>query len=550
MSTTNSTNMNLPIPGVGTEPGPDFATDINAALTLIDSHDHSPGYGVQITPDGLNINEELTFNDNFAVDVAGVTFIAQGSTPGIHTIYESSNDLYFVDGVGNNVRITQNGAVAGTPGSIANLVSPASASYVALSSKFVWESNTNIAANMDFGAAIMRNLTPNSTYALTLQPPASLAADFTVTLPTLPLATNFLTITSTGTMAGSIPINQGITASNIANATITTSQISATAGILGSQLSASAAIQGSQIDADSAWHTLTYAVQYTFTVTAATAAAGDTYTNNSQTFTVLTTIAGGTTLVCSGTNNPASSGNLVRATGSGTNPIAFSAVTQNQTWTVPAGVNVIEAEAVGGGGGGGGGSNSGTSGGGGEGAIGSTRQIPVTPAGTVTISVGVGGKAGAHGASGADGTTGSDTTITSGATTYTFRGACFGGGGSGGGVGGGTVSNTLSAQTPTAGYAHGGNGHVASGGTGGDKAQGSPYGEGGASGTGQASGGGGGGGMADGGAGGNGGATATVGSPGSLGSGGGGGGGNSATAANGGKGGDGFVTITWFGPTT
>ena len=63
---------------------------------------------------------------------------------------------------------------------------------------------------------------------------------------------------------------------------------------------------------------------YIFTVTAATAAAGDTYTNNGQTFTVVAAIAGGTTLICTGTGAPAASGNLARATGAGTNPIVFS----------------------------------------------------------------------------------------------------------------------------------------------------------------------------------------------------------------------------------
>jgi hypothetical protein len=66
-----------------------------------------------------------------------------------------------------------------------------------------------------------------------------------------------------------------------------------------------------------------------FTVTAATAAAGDTYTNNGQTFTVAYTIAGATTLYAKPASSalPAASGNLVRVTGSGTDPIVFSSYT-------------------------------------------------------------------------------------------------------------------------------------------------------------------------------------------------------------------------------
>jgi hypothetical protein len=73
---------------------------------------------------------------------------------------------------------------------------------------------------------------------------------------------------------------------------------------------------------------------YRFTVTAATAAAGDTYTNNGQTFTVVDAIAGGTILYCFGTGTPsAAPSTLVRATGAGTNPISYSAfTTPNTNW--------------------------------------------------------------------------------------------------------------------------------------------------------------------------------------------------------------------------
>lgn len=239
MAVTNSPNMNLPIPVVGVEPGPQYATDVNSSLTIVDSHDHTPGKGVQITPDSININAALTLNDNLLTSIAGLTLQPQGSTPGNGTIYESGVDLYFVDGFGNNVRITQSGAVAGTPGSIANLVPPASASYVSLSGTFVWQAGTNVAANMDFGAALMRNTSPNSTFALTLQPPALLSADYTITLPVLPVAQSVMLMNTSGNILNGFLDNstlvfasqiikvasQGITAVQIANQTITATQI-------------------------------------------------------------------------------------------------------------------------------------------------------------------------------------------------------------------------------------------------------------------------------------------------------------------------------------
>lgn len=216
MSSTVSPNMNLIIPTVGQEPGPDFADDINASLTLVDQHDHSPGKGTPITPAGMNINDTLDLNENLIQDASGINFIAQSSTPDINTVYVNGVDAYFVDGLGNNIRLTQSGGVAGTPGSIANLVAPASATYVAGSKTFVWQSGTGIAANMDAAALLMRNITPNSTYALTLRPPTGLSQNYTVTLPTAPLATSFLQMDSSGTISGTIPTSHGLTDDNIA----------------------------------------------------------------------------------------------------------------------------------------------------------------------------------------------------------------------------------------------------------------------------------------------------------------------------------------------
>lgn len=68
---------------------------------------------------------------------------------------------------------------------------------------------------------------------------------------------------------------------------------------------------------------------YIFTITSGNATAAATFTNNSQTFTVLETIASGTTLVCSGTGAPAASGTLTKASGTGDATITFSAFGQS-----------------------------------------------------------------------------------------------------------------------------------------------------------------------------------------------------------------------------
>jgi hypothetical protein len=84
-------------------------------------------------------------------------------------------------------------------------------------------------------------------------------------------------------------------------------------------------------------HLVTELNQYTFAVTAANATVGATYTNNGQTFTVVATIASGTTLLMTATGAPypVATGSLVKTSGTGDTTIAFSAWTR----VLPVGVS-------------------------------------------------------------------------------------------------------------------------------------------------------------------------------------------------------------------
>lgn len=240
-----SPNMSLVIPIVGQEPGPQFATDVNSSLTIIDQHNHTPGYGVQIPPQGLNINSALTFNNNFATNLAGLTLIPQNSTPANNTVYENGVDLYYRDGNGVAIPITSGGHVNSGAGSINGLPSgTASASYNSGSGTFVFQSSTSTSANIDGGSFIFRNNT-SSSHGLTLSPPAAMSADYTLVLPAIPGSTSFLTLDTSGNISGSISTSAGITGSNIAAATITGSNIAATT-ITASNI-ANSTITGTQI---------------------------------------------------------------------------------------------------------------------------------------------------------------------------------------------------------------------------------------------------------------------------------------------------------------
>lgn len=245
-NTTMSPNMNLIVPTVSVDPGPDWANNINASLSILDQHNHAPGSGIQITQSGIALSpaattyDSLTFNTSNAYALRSVRFTAQSSalalTTDIGCLYESGVDLYYNDGSGNQIRITQSGSVAGSSGTITGLPSgTASAAYAA--GTFIFQSATNTPANIDGGSYVFRNVVANSK-GLTLNPPNSMAADYSLVLPAIPGATNFLSIDSSGNIAAYAAVLGALTTANL----------SASAAIVGTQIAAST-IAGSNIAA-------------------------------------------------------------------------------------------------------------------------------------------------------------------------------------------------------------------------------------------------------------------------------------------------------------
>jgi len=202
---TSTPNMAMNIPIVSQTTGPVYATYVNAAFTTIDTHDHSSGKGVLITPGGLNINADLTFNSNDAIALRTSRYTSQISTlsgsasQDIQCIYVSGVDLYYNDGNGNTVRITNGGSVTGAAGTITGMTGSVSAVYTSGNATFTFQSATNVAANLDGRNIILRNAAANSK-GLTLSPPAAMAADIAMTFPTLPAASAFMVMDTSGNM--------------------------------------------------------------------------------------------------------------------------------------------------------------------------------------------------------------------------------------------------------------------------------------------------------------------------------------------------------------
>ena len=119
-----SPNMLLTVPnpsngvtGSG-DTGPLYAQEIsNDLLTLIDSHDHSAGKGVLVTPAGMNINVDLPFNDNNANTVRSVRFYNQptglSASGDISNVYVLNGNLYYNNSSGTPIQLTSGSSLPG-----------------------------------------------------------------------------------------------------------------------------------------------------------------------------------------------------------------------------------------------------------------------------------------------------------------------------------------------------------------------------------------------------------------------------------------------------
>lgn len=216
-NTTISPNMNLIVPTVGKDPGPDWANNINADLSIVDQHNHALGAGVQITPGGLNINSDLTFLNNNATTLRSVRFNPQSSTlsgaADLGCLYENGVDLYYNDGSGNQIRITQSGSVTGSTGTITGLPS-GTASVAFAGGVFTFESATNTPAEIVCGSVTVSQQVASG-FGVNISANASQASNFDLVLPaSLPGSTTVVGLDSSGNVIPN-PTSALITTPNI-----------------------------------------------------------------------------------------------------------------------------------------------------------------------------------------------------------------------------------------------------------------------------------------------------------------------------------------------
>lgn len=102
--------MNLTLPSPQLTATSTWASNINTAITSIDSHSHVSGQGQRLTPSGININANLSLNSYSFTYLKELSFISSAAGTN-NSLYSTSGDLYFTDGSSNDVQVTLGGKI-------------------------------------------------------------------------------------------------------------------------------------------------------------------------------------------------------------------------------------------------------------------------------------------------------------------------------------------------------------------------------------------------------------------------------------------------------
>lgn len=227
-------NMNLLGITIGEDTGLTIETNYNTNANTLDSHNHSAGSGVPITPAGLSISSDLTFNNNNITQLKSGRFSVQtnplSGASDISCIYSAgtAGDLYFNDLAGNQIPITSGGTVNATSSGISS--GTATASFI--SSILVVNAASNTPANIQAASILIGNNVASSNF-ITLSAPSALSSSYSLVLPVLPASPLFVTLDSSGNFStanniqGTQVAAASLTGTQLASATVTNSNMAA-----------------------------------------------------------------------------------------------------------------------------------------------------------------------------------------------------------------------------------------------------------------------------------------------------------------------------------
>jgi hypothetical protein len=188
-------NMALTLPVVSQTPGPTWASEINADLSLIDSHNHTSGNGALVPVAGLDINADLSLDTHALTDVTKVVLL-NGASATSNSVYAVAGNLWWTNGGGTPVQITSGNAVnVGGSGSIGGMILNCAVVYSSglLSYAFFDETGAKASLICDSISLDQTVLSPSGSVSLTLP-------------STVPAGNSFVVGSSTGATSATLSL--------------------------------------------------------------------------------------------------------------------------------------------------------------------------------------------------------------------------------------------------------------------------------------------------------------------------------------------------------
>jgi hypothetical protein len=172
---------------------------VNACFDVVDAHDHSTGKGVQITPTGLNINQDLSIGGNNLTTIRSVRLGDESADPSgmaaaqdLRIVYSSGGELFYRDALGRAVQLTSAGSVAGATGTISGLGSNGTTSLVTgtgTTGTFVVYAAASKPAKFVSADIALYEYNNAAANPVLLKAPTGLASAYTITMPATPPVT-------------------------------------------------------------------------------------------------------------------------------------------------------------------------------------------------------------------------------------------------------------------------------------------------------------------------------------------------------------------------
>lgn len=206
-------SLDLPVVGPSGTIGPTYATMLNAALTLVDSHDHTTGKGTKVTPAGINVNANFNFSSFGQYNVNYAKLVNNTSTVSDTTsVWCKNGDLYWKNSGGTDVQVTSGNSINVTAaGGIGGdyTTSTASVIYSDTTKTYTFKQSSTITGDIAAGSLYIYENVTSGKY-VKLKTTASLAANYNITFPSaLPASKLPLQMDTSGNLTAALA--QGVT---------------------------------------------------------------------------------------------------------------------------------------------------------------------------------------------------------------------------------------------------------------------------------------------------------------------------------------------------